>query len=153
MIIKQINPLSSDAEYIIDRLTKELEERYNEPGTGLFAPQDVLVERSVFIAGYIENKIVACGALRPVDDSTCEVKRMFVLPEYRGQGFSAQILKALEEKAEKFNYSKIILETGKRQPEALGLYGKYGYTVIPNYGAYANREMSVCFSKKLNAHI
>jgi GNAT superfamily N-acetyltransferase len=149
MIIKPINPLSSDAEYIINCLTKELEERYNEPGTGLFNPQDVLGRRSIFIAGYINNKIIACGALRPVDDSTCEVKRMFVIPDYRGNGYSTAILKELETKAKEFNYSEIILETGKRQPEALGLYTKCGYTVIPNYGAYANRSMSVCFSKKL----
>jgi GNAT superfamily N-acetyltransferase len=147
MIIKQTDPLSNEAASIIGELTNELAERYNEPGGGAFNPEDVLVLRSILLTGVEDGKTIACGALRPVDEDTCEVKRMYVNPDYRGKGFSRQMLAALEEKAGLFGYNRIILETGKKQPEALGLYNKSGYTVIPNYGIYKEREMSVCFEK------
>lgn len=150
MEIKITDPLSSDAEAIIAELTNELAERYNEPGGGAFKPQDVLVAKSIFLTGTENGKTIACGALRPVDDDTCEVKRMYVNPAYRGCGYSRVMLNALEEKAKMFGYKKVILETGKRQPEALGLYKNSGYTVIPNYGIYKEREMSVCFEKELH---
>lgn len=105
--------------------------------------------RSIFLTGVEAGKTISCGALRPVDDDTCEVKRMYVNPEYRGKGFSSRILAELEERAKQFGYKKVILGTGKRQPEALGLYNKSGYSVIPNYGIYKEREMSVCFEKKI----
>lgn len=149
MIIKQTDLLSKEAAEIIGELTNELAERYNEPGGGAFNPEDVLVPRSIFLTGVEAGKTIACGALRPVDDDTCEVKRMYVNPEYRGKGFSSRMLAELEERAKQFGYEKVILETGKRQPEALGLYNKSGYSVIPNYGIYKEREMSVCFEKKL----
>ena len=59
------------------------------------------------------------------------------------------ILKELERWAAKLNYSKCILETGKKQPEAINLYKKNNYTVIDNYGQYASVDNSVCFAKYL----
>jgi len=46
-------------------------------------------------------------------------------------------------------YEKCILETGKKQPEAIALYKKNGYKLIPNYGQYAEVENSVCFEKEM----
>jgi hypothetical protein len=55
----------------------------------------------------------------------------------------------LENWAGELSYAKCILETGKRQPEAIGLYKKNGYKLIPNYGQYAEAENSLCFEKEL----
>ena len=79
-----------------------------------------------------------------------EVKRMYVLPESRGTGVASEILSALEDWAAESGYEKCILETGKKQPEAIGLYKKSGYEMIPNYGQYAGIENSICFEKQLN---
>ncbi|WP_339710093.1 GNAT family N-acetyltransferase [uncultured Kriegella sp.] len=98
---------------------------------------------------YSENLAVGCGAIKPYDSDTAEIKRMFVLPEARGKGLATQILTALEQWAGELNYKKCILETGKRQPEAIALYTKAGYTVIPNYGQYQRMENSVCFQKQV----
>ena len=68
-------------------------------------------------------------------------------PDKRGQGVATEVLKALEAWATELNYTKCVLETGKKQPEAIDLYLKNGYAVIPNYGQYENVENSVCFEK------
>ena len=78
-----------------------------------------------------------------------EVKRMYTLPEYRGKGLAAMVLSDLEKWASELAYKRCVLETGKRQPEAIKLYEKNGYQVTPNYGQYIGIENSVCFEKPL----
>lgn len=90
-----------------------------------------------------------CGAFRIIDDHTIEIKRMFVLPEFRGQGFAIKILSELENWASELNYSKAILETGINQPEAIALYKKTGYNITENYGQYLEMQNSICMSKIL----
>lgn len=96
-----------------------------------------------------DEKPVACGALKPIDENTMEVKRMFTLPEFRGKGFAASVLKELEIWAKELGFEKVVLETGKKQTEAVALYHKCNYNIIPNYGQYAGVENSVCFEKVL----
>jgi putative acetyltransferase len=101
------------------------------------------------VVAYSEDTAVSCGAFKKYDD-TAEVKRMFTLPEHRGKGIAAQVLNELESWAAEEGYISCILETGKKQPEAIRLYEKSGYTLIPNYGQYAGVENSVCMKKPLN---
>ncbi len=96
---------------------------------------------------YVDDKAIGCGAFKPYDESKAEIKRMFVLPGYRGHGIAMKILKELELWAAEFNYSEYILETGKKQPEAIRLYQKAGYSIIPCYGQYLHVENSVCMKK------
>ena len=95
------------------------------------------------------DEAVACGAIKELDSKSMEVKRMFTLPEKRGKGLASAILKALEVWSKELGYEKTVLETGKRQIEAVALYQKCGYKIIPNYGQYAGIENSVCFEKDL----
>ena len=101
------------------------------------------------IVACLDEKPVGCGAIKEYSDNTTEVKRMFVLPEIRGRGIATTILTELENWARELGYKSCILETGKKQPEAIGLYQKNGYQLIPSYGQYKNVENSVCFEKKL----
>ena len=78
-----------------------------------------------------------------------EVKRMFVPLNNRKKGVASIILKELETWAKEMNFEKCILETGKAQPEAIQLYYKNNYSVIPNYGQYVGIDNSVCFEKIL----
>lgn len=96
-----------------------------------------------------DDEAVACGAIKAFDEKSMEVKRMFTLPEKRGKGLASAILKELETWTKELGYEKTILETGKRQTEAVALYQKCGYKIIPNYGQYAGVETSVCFEKEL----
>ena len=98
---------------------------------------------------YSDGAPVGCGALRQFDDDTVAIKRMFVRAEFRGKGIGAEILKELESWAAELGYSESILETGKKQPEAIRLYQKSGYETIPNFGQYANTENSTCMKKRI----
>lgn len=101
------------------------------------------------IVVFENDKAIACGAIKPIDGSTMEVKRMFTLPEYRGKGLAVSVLKELEIWAKELGYEKTVLETGKKQIEAVALYKKCNYSIIPNYGQYAGIENSICFEKIL----
>jgi len=97
-----------------------------------------------------ENAVpVGCGAIKQYEAGIAEVKRMFVLPAYRGRGIAGKILAELELWAAELGYERCILETGKKQPEAIRLYQKSGYISIPNYGQYAGVDNSVCMEKPL----
>jgi putative acetyltransferase len=97
-----------------------------------------------------ENEVpLGCGAVKEYEEAVMEVKRMYVKPEKRGQGVASLILKELENWTKELDYKKCILETGIKQPEAIRLYEKSGYSVIPNYGQYAGVKTSVCFEKLL----
>ncbi len=104
--------------------------------------------RHVVLAS-LNNITIACGAIKQYDLKTMEIKRMFTSSEYRGKGAAGLILLELENWARELNFEKCILETGKRQTEAIGLYKKSGYDIIPNYEQYAGIENSVCFMKNL----
>jgi GNAT superfamily N-acetyltransferase len=97
-----------------------------------------------------ENHLpVGCGAIKQFTEGIMEVKRMFVKYENRGKGIAAKILNELETWATEMGYSKCVLETGKRQVEAVALYKKSGYKIIPNYGQYISMDNSICFQKEL----
>ncbi len=98
---------------------------------------------------YIDNEAVACGAIKAYDKQTVEVKRVFVKPENRGNGYAMKILKALENWTLELGCEFCILETGLQQPEAIALYKKLNYKIIENYGQYKDVASSVCFMKAL----
>jgi len=100
---------------------------------------------------YNNDEPVACGALKEFAPGIVEVKRMFTAVNQRNKGLASKVLIALEDWAKELGYEKCILETGKRQPDAIALYQKNGYHITPNYGQYQGVTNSVCFEKKVNA--
>lgn len=92
---------------------------------------------------------VGCGAVKKYSEGIGEIKRMFVPLRYRGQGIAGAVLTELERWGGELGFSECILETGKKQPEAIRLYTKCGYTVIPNYGQYQGVDNSVCMRKRI----
>jgi len=101
------------------------------------------------VLAYENEKPLGCGAIKEYDAKAMEIKRMYVSPEMRNKGIATKILSELENWASEQSYARCLLETGKRQPEAIALYKKNGYKLIPNYGQYAEAENSLCFEKKL----
>ena len=147
----KIRSTTSDDQDFID-LVKELDtylkitdgdehDFYNQ-FNGIESLQSVLV-------AYYNNKPVGCGAFKPYDHESVEVKRMYLKPENRGSGIAADILKTLEISAKEGGYKRTVLETGKRQLEAVKFYHKSGYRRIPNYGQYVQMDNSYCFEKRL----
>lgn len=102
------------------------------------------------VVAYRNDVPVGCGALKEYAADIAEVKRMFVHPDYRKQGIAKLILTELEHWAKESGFSACILETGKRQLEAITLYQHTNYQVIPNYGQYAGVDNSVCMKKQLS---
>jgi putative acetyltransferase len=98
---------------------------------------------------YIDDLAVGCGAFREIDEKTVEIKRMFMLPDFRGKGIASKILLELEQWALELKCTQTILETGINQPEAIALYKKLGYSIIENYGQYVTMQNSVCMKKIL----
>lgn len=101
------------------------------------------------VIAYSDGTAAGCGSIKRYDNVTAEVKRMYVHRQFRSKGIGRKILEELELWAKELNYSECILETGKKQKEAVGLYLNSGYEIIPNYGQYAGAELSICMRKKL----
>ncbi len=117
--------------------TDDLDPAHHAPPTG------------VFLVGVVDGVAVACGGVRRHDDTTGEVKRMYVVPEHRGNGHSRTVLQALEARARAMGYRRLILETGTMQPEAVALYEAEGYLPIAPFGAHRDSPSLRCFEKRL----
>ena len=96
-----------------------------------------------------DGTAVACGGVARFDAERGELKRMYVVPEQRGRGLGRRVLVELEAEARRLGYRALVLETGDRQPEAIGLYVAAGYERIPCYPPYDSRALSLCFEKRL----
>lgn len=102
------------------------------------------------VVAYENEKPVGCGAIKAFSSEAMEVKRMYVRPEERRKGIATAILSELERWAAELSCKKCVLETGRKQPEALALYARHGYKQIGNYGQYAGVENSICFGKRID---
>jgi putative acetyltransferase len=114
-----------------------------------YAPFNTLTKIKYTVVAYENEKPVGCGALKEFGVNTLEIKRMYVSPGSRKSGMATKILSELENWAAELSCTRCILETGKRQPEAIQLYKKSGYRSIPNYGQYAGVDNSLCFEKEI----
>ena len=101
------------------------------------------------VVAYLYNEPVGCGALKEYQPDSVEIKRMYVSPAHRQQGVAQAVLAELERWAAELGYPACVLETGRRQPEAIALYHRCGYVDTPNYGQYVGVENSVCIRKEL----
>ncbi len=126
----------------------ELVKRYG-PEQKTYAKHNQIEIDEPAIIGYLDGRPMACGCFRKFSESAVEIKRMFVAEECRRRGYSTIILDQLEVLARRCGFSCTVLETGKGQPEAIGLYRKAGYQVIDNYPPYESMNNSVCMQKKL----
>ena len=144
------DPIGAVARELVEALCSEMSERYGQPPSP-FSLSEAAVDKSVFIVARRDGEPVACGALRPFEDDTAELKRMYVVPGARRQGFGRLIIAALERHARGFGYKTILLETGVGQPDAQRLYESCGYARVAAFGAYIGNPSSVCYQKQLSA--
>ena len=98
---------------------------------------------------YVDDTAVGCGAIKKYDDTSYEVKRMYVAESHRGNGYAGILIQNLEYWARELGAHRCILETGVRQVAAIRSYRKSGYVRIDNYGQYADVSDSLCFEKIL----
>jgi putative acetyltransferase len=140
---------------LIAALNADLTSRYPEDGACSFRldPDEVAPGRGAFLVAYLGDRAVGCGAVRRLDaggdKGDAEVKRMYVVPSARGRGVGRSVLAALEAEGRRLGATRLVLEMGGRQPEARALYDRAGFRVIPAFGEYVGKPLSICLAKIL----
>jgi len=151
VIIQRADILSAPARALIAALNAELSARYPEEGATHFRldPGEVADGRGAFLIASSSGRPVGCGAVRRLEAGTGEIKRMYVSPDARGRGVGRAVLTALEAEARALGITRLVLETGLRQIEAVALYERAGFSQIPAFGEYVNSPLSLCMAKDL----
>ena len=96
-------------------------------------PEELSPPHGAFLVGYLDGRPACCGGIKRLDDRTCEIKKMFVVPERRGQGIARALLWALQDEARRLGYETARLDTGPKQVNARGLYQSEGYDEIEDF--------------------
>jgi GNAT superfamily N-acetyltransferase len=151
LTIQRFDILAPEARTLIDALNAELSSRYPEPGANHFRldPDEVAEGRGAFVIASRTGVAIGCGAIRTIEDRTGEIKRMYVSPEERGRRVGRALLAALEAEARALGMARLVLETGERQPEAIALYEREGFSRVEPFGEYVHSPLSVCMAKDL----
>jgi GNAT superfamily N-acetyltransferase len=156
LVLERRSPSEADAASLISDLDAELLQRYPEPGGTFFDLDDREVDdgRGTFLVARLDGRPVGCGALRVLEgewpERTAELKRMYVRPDGRGRRIGAAVLDALLDDARRLGVRRVVLETGRRQHEALALYQRAGFAECPCWGAYAEGPLSVCLGRSVD---
>lgn len=140
----------SEIKQLIQSLDADLKIRYGEATIHGVDLEEADASGMHFFIGHYGKTAICCGAIRPFSKIQVEVKRMYVRPEYRGNGYAKKLYLKLEQTAFDLGYREILLETGKKQFEAHALYRKIGFQPIEKFGEYVNDPNSLCFSKLID---
>jgi putative acetyltransferase len=109
-----------------------------------------LQEGGAYVVAYLDGLPLACGALRPIDSETAEVKRMYIQRDHRRRGLGRAVLAYLQREARRLGYKRLLLETGYKQLASIALYESFGFHRIPPFGEYKNDPTSVCYELYLS---
>ena len=148
IILKRTNNSDPDFKLLISLLDQYLAEQ-NGDAHAFYAPNNKLDHLDTAIIAYRDNVPIGCGCFKKFDEDSVEIKRMYVDMAARGKGIATKVLDELEKWAKEIGFTYAVLETGVKFDDALGLYKKWGYHVIDNYGAYVGVSNSVCMQKIL----
>jgi putative acetyltransferase len=146
--VKRTDSSNPDFKKLVEALDHELWTRYKEE-MSFYGQYNKIEKNNTVVIAYFDREPIGCACLKHVNDSTAELKRMFVKSEHRGKGIGVLMLDELETWARELSYSKIILETAIRQPEAIALYNKAGFSQTESYPPYEQQPLSICMAKKI----
>ncbi|MEV4561504.1 GNAT family N-acetyltransferase [Kitasatospora sp. NPDC049285] len=145
-----------DAQQLAAEVQQEYVRRYGEGDLTVMATDHFDPPAGLFVVGYLDGRPVACGGWRAKESDAdglragdAELKRMYVVPAARGKGYARAVLRHLERTAVSAGRTRLVLETGDQQPEAIALYDSEGYLPIRKFGYYKDYESSVCMGKEL----
>ncbi|HUR04072.1 MAG TPA: GNAT family N-acetyltransferase [Nonomuraea sp.] len=143
MLIEERSVADAGLTGLLDAALAELVRRYGAEG------RSVVKAGARYLVAYAGGQAAGCGAIQPAGSDTGELKRMYVAPEFRGQGIARMLLAALEGLAGAMGYQTVRLATGVKQPEAIALYEDSGYVRVEPYGMYTNQPLTRCYEKAL----
>jgi GNAT superfamily N-acetyltransferase len=136
LVIGPADPTMPPAAQLLVATTDELNavyqrsDRLDHPA---LHPSELAPPHGAYLVARLGDTPVAGGGLRRLDPGVAEIKRMYVVPEYRSRGFAAALLAAIEDQAAALGYTAVRLDTGPRQVHAQRLYEKAGYHPVPAY--------------------
>jgi GNAT superfamily N-acetyltransferase len=147
--IRETGFAEPEAQKLVTELLGDLSVRYGGTGDDTpVAPADFdPPDGRFFVAAEGDEPIGCVGWRRHGTDA--ELKRMFITPAARGRGLARLLLAAVESSAREAGLRRVILETGDKQPEAIGLYLSAGYDRIPDFGYYKDEEGVRSFAREL----
>jgi len=150
-LIEYLDPGAPEVRAIVDASDAYYDGLYPAESNHLEAIDDLRKDNVLLVGCRCDGLLVASGAAKLMrdDGDYAEIKRVFVLPGYRGRGLSAKLMAYLENELHGRGVELLRLETGVRQPEALGLYRKLGYRERGPFGAYRSDPLSVFMEKRL----
>lgn len=153
MNIEHLDPEAAEVRELIAASDAFYVDLYPAESNHLESTADLSRPNVILVGGRIDDELVASGAAKIMRDDGiyAEIKRVFVLQQYRGQGLSRQIMEYLENELRLRGIGLLRLETGVRQPEALGLYRKLGYRQRGPFGSYRPDPLSVFMEKQVDA--
>jgi putative acetyltransferase len=149
MEFRRIDCNNRDFIELVQQLDSDLYARYGDMQKQ-YNSFNTIESLDTVVVAYDNSNAIGCGCLKKYDEDTAEIKRVFIMPKYRGKGISKVIIKELERWAVEEKYTYSILETGVKQFEAIGLYERMGYKRIDNFGKYIGNSNSICMLKKLS---
>lgn len=143
-------PFASDAaQELVAEVQQEYVHRYGGPDRTPVDPDEFAPPYGTFLVAMLDGEPIGCAGLRRHGDGVAEVKRMYVRPGQRRQGYGRRMLRALEQWAGERGYHRVVLETGVEQPEAIALYVSEGYEPVAGFGHYKDSELSRSFARDL----
>ena len=137
------------AQALVGQVQQEYVVRYGGPDAASVDPPEFAPPTGLFLVARVGGVPAGCGGWRVIEPGVVEVKRVYVVPEQRRRGLAQVLMSALEETAHRAGHSRIVLNTGPEQPEALGLYAALGYRPVPGFGVYACVAGAVFLGKDL----
>ena len=147
--IKRTTFAEPDFNALITELDRDLALRYGEKQSQYDGLNKGLEKANVVVA-LSDSQPVGCACYKPLEeDGIVEIKRMYVQSTARQKGIAQQLLTELEHWARESGYTKAMLQTANKQPEAVALYNKWGYQIIDCYGPYQDDADSICMEKLL----
>jgi len=136
---------------LIDELDALLEPLYPRESRHGYSVEKLLAEGVAFFL-IRENGVPAgCGAIKLVGNEYAEIKRMYVRPQFRGVGLAKLMLRYLSNYVHAHGIELLRLETGIYQPDAIGLYEREGFRLIPPFGEYREDPLSRFYEKRLQS--
>jgi putative acetyltransferase len=147
--IRPADPASPDCRVLIEELDRLHAALYPPENNYLDSIDELQKPNCHFLAAYLDEQIVGCGALKIVDGAYGELKRMYVAAAHRQCGIGQRLLEALEMHSAASGAMLVRLETGVRQPEALALYRRNGYKETGAFGEYSDSALNVFMEKQL----
>jgi GNAT superfamily N-acetyltransferase len=148
IVLKRTDSNEADFKHLVKLLDQNLVE-INGDIQADYDQYNLIDQIETVVIAYADGTAAGCGCFKKFDEDTMEIKRMYVNKPYRQKGIAFKILNELEAWAQELGYGQFVLETGRRHHEALALYHKMGYVIIPNYGPYIAMEESICMRKVL----